>query len=59
LAVAIDVSGVSKRFRLYHERNQSLKSTLLRRGRARFEEFWALQDVDFEVPEGTTFGLIG
>jgi ABC-2 type transport system ATP-binding protein len=59
LPVAIEVSAVSKRFRLYHERNQSLKSTLLRRGRATFEEFWALQDVDFEVPEGTTFGLIG
>jgi ABC-2 type transport system ATP-binding protein len=59
LQVAIDVSGVSKRFRLYHERNQSLKSTLLRRGRATFEEFWALQDVDFQVPEGSTFGLIG
>ena len=31
----------------------------MRGGRARFEEFWALQDVSFEVPEGTTFGLIG
>ena len=56
---AITVDGVSKRFRLYHERNQSLKIAVLRGGRARFEEFWALQDVSFEVPEGTTFGLIG
>ncbi|MDH4144949.1 MAG: ABC transporter ATP-binding protein [Acidimicrobiia bacterium] len=56
---AITIDGVSKRFRLYHERNQSLKSTLMRRGRARFEEFWALRDVSFEIPEGQTFGLIG
>ena len=56
---AITVDNVSKRFRLYHERNQSLKIAVLRGGRARFEEFWALQDVSFEVPEGTTFGLIG
>jgi ABC-type polysaccharide/polyol phosphate transport system ATPase subunit len=55
----ISVAGVSKRFRLYHERNQSLKATFLRHRRATFDEFWALRDVSLEVPEGTTFGLIG
>jgi ABC-2 type transport system ATP-binding protein len=59
VSTAIRVEGVSKRFRLYHERNQSLKIAVLRGGRARFEEFWALRDVSFEVPSGTTFGLIG
>ena len=24
-----------------------------------YEEFWALKDVSFEVPTGTTFGVIG
>lgn len=56
---AVTVESVSKRFRLYHERNQSLKAALMRKRRAVVEEFWALQDVSFEVPEGTTFGLIG
>jgi ABC-type polysaccharide/polyol phosphate transport system ATPase subunit len=56
---AITVSGVSKRFRLYHERNQSLKVSVMRGRRARYEEFWALQDVSFDVPVGSTFGLIG
>ncbi len=56
---AITVEGVTKRFRLYHERNQSLKSTLLRRGRASYEEFWALRDVSMAVPKGTAMGLIG
>ncbi len=56
---AITVDRVSKRFRLYHERNQTLKSALLQRKRASYEEFWALRGVGFEVPEGTTLGLIG
>jgi ABC-type polysaccharide/polyol phosphate transport system ATPase subunit len=56
---AIRVDGVSKRFRLYHERNQSLKASVMRGRRARYEEFWALKDVSFEVPVGSTFGLIG
>lgn len=57
--VAIDVSDVSKRFRIYHERNQSIKSAVMRRKRSVFEDFWALRDVSFEVPIGSTFGLIG
>ena len=56
---AISVENVRKRFRLYHERNQSLKASVLRGRRARYDEFWALKDVSFEVPVGSTFGLIG
>jgi ABC-2 type transport system ATP-binding protein len=56
---AIVVDGVSKSFRLYHERNQSLKAALLRGRRAKFDEFWALRNVSFEIPKGSTFGLIG
>lgn len=56
---AIVVDGVSKRFRLYHERNRTLKSAVLRGGRARYEEFWALRDVSLEIEAGKTFGLVG
>lgn len=56
---AISVEDLSKRFRIYHERNQSVKSAVMRRGRASFEEFWALQDVNLEIPYGGTFGLVG
>jgi ABC-2 type transport system ATP-binding protein len=56
---AIVIEHLSKSFRLYHEKNQSLKTLFLRRGRARYDEFWAVDDVSFEVPEGSTFGLIG
>ena len=56
---AISVEGVSKRFRIYKNRNQSLKGAFLQRSRAQFEEFWALDDVSFEIPQGKTFGLLG
>jgi ABC-type polysaccharide/polyol phosphate transport system ATPase subunit len=56
---AITVDDVWKRFRLYQERNQSLKATIVRGKRARFKEFEALKGVSFEVPKGSTFGLIG
>lgn len=59
MATAISVDGVSKTYRLYHERNQSLKATLLRRARVRYEAYSALDEVSLEIPAGQTFGLIG
>jgi ABC-type polysaccharide/polyol phosphate transport system ATPase subunit len=56
---AIVVDDVSKQYRLYHERNQSLKAAIMRRARVKYEEFWALRDVSLEVPEGKTYALIG
>jgi ABC-2 type transport system ATP-binding protein len=56
---AIVVDDVWKQFRLYDERNQSLKATVMRGRRARYREFEALKGVSFEIPEGMTFGLIG
>lgn len=58
-SAAVRVEDVWKQFRLYHERNQSLKSTITRGRRSRFEEFWALQGIDFEIPHGESFGIIG
>lgn len=57
--IAVSVDNVSKRFRLYHERNQSLKSAIMRGRRSVHEDFWALRDITFDVPRGSTFGLIG
>ena len=56
---AIIVDSVSKNFRLYHERNRYIKAAILRGRRARYEEFWALDNVSFEVEHGSTLGLIG
>lgn len=57
--IAITADGVSKRFRIYHERNQSLKETILKRRRGVYEEFWALDDVSIQIPKASTYGLIG
>lgn len=56
---AVSIRGVSKSFRLYHEKNQYLKTALLRGRRARYEEFRALKNVSFDIAHGTTFGIIG
>jgi len=56
---AVSVDGIWKNFRMYHEKNQYLKAALLRGRRARFDEFWALDDVTFDIPFGSTFGIIG
>jgi ABC-2 type transport system ATP-binding protein len=56
---AVDVVDVSKRFRLYHAKYQSLKERVLHAGRNPYEDFWALRDVSFEVVEGETVGILG
>ena len=56
---AVRVDDVSKKFRLYHERNQSLKSAILRGKTSRHDDFWALENVTFDVAEGSTHALVG
>jgi ABC-2 type transport system ATP-binding protein len=55
----VTVDGLWKTFRIYQQQSSTLKQAVLRRGREEFEEFWALRDVSFEVPAGTTLGMIG
>ena len=56
---AVSIDGVWKKFRLYHEKNQYLKTAILRGGRAQYEDFWALNDLNLEIPQGSTYGIIG
>ncbi|MGW0023590.1 ABC transporter ATP-binding protein [Rhodococcus sp. NPDC003383] len=56
---AVVVDDVSKKFRIYHERNQSLKSAVMRRRLSVHEDFWALKNVSLEVPASSTFALVG
>lgn len=55
----IVVDHVSKKYRLYRERNASIKAAVMRGGRAKVDIFWALDDVSFEIEQGSTTGLIG
>ena len=59
MSAAIEIESVSKKFRVYHERNQTLKAAVMRRRRAVYGDFSALRDVGSETPAGKTFGLVG
>ena len=56
---AVVLDGLGKKFRLTHDRNWTLKATVLAGHRVRYEEFWALRGLDLEIPRGSTFGIIG
>ncbi|HTX43648.1 MAG TPA: ABC transporter ATP-binding protein [Methanocella sp.] len=58
---AIVVKGVSKCFRIPREKKRTVYQNILGliKGNFGYEEFWALQDVDFTVRRGETFGVIG
>ena len=57
---AIKVDGVRKRFRREHTRNSTLKATLFNGFRRTvYDEFWALDGIDLEVPVGSTYALVG
>lgn len=57
--IAISVRNLSKRFQLARDKRTSLKERLVHGRASKFDEFWALRDVSFDVVRGTTFGLIG
>jgi lipopolysaccharide transport system ATP-binding protein len=56
---AILVQGMSKRFRLYRRRHQSIKEILVRRSLGDWEDLWAVRGLTFEVPRGQFLGVIG
>lgn len=60
--LAIKVGGVSKNFKLPHEKTNSLKSSFLQRikgGKKKYEVQHALKDISFEVKKGEFFGIVG
>ncbi len=58
--IAISVKGVSKTFRIPHEKISSVKGAVLGAFKNKsYEEFKALDDVSFEVKKGEFFGIIG
>jgi len=55
----LEVSHLTKSFKLHHEKTNSIKQLIAGKGRNRYDEFTALRDVSFEVQEGEVFGVIG
>lgn len=57
--LAVRVDHVTKSFRVYSDRNQSLKAAVLAGRGSKYRKFLALDDVSLEIPKGVTFGLLG
>jgi ABC-type polysaccharide/polyol phosphate transport system ATPase subunit len=56
---AVRLQSVSKRYRIYQQRHQTLKEAVLKLGRGRWEDLWALRDITADIPRGQTLGVIG
>lgn len=54
---AVIVDNISKTFRIYHHRADSLKEKIL--ARESYEEFWGLKDINLKIKKGETVGIIG
>jgi ABC-2 type transport system ATP-binding protein len=59
MTTVIDVQGVSKQFKIHHERNQSLKERLLHPRTGTTEVFHALKNINFTVGQGEAVGIVG
>ncbi len=55
----IDLTGVSKCYRLYSRPQDRLKQMLFRGRRKYFNEFWALHDVSLRIEKGACVGVVG
>ncbi|NUN59539.1 MAG: ABC transporter ATP-binding protein [Burkholderiaceae bacterium] len=57
--LAIEARGLGKRFALFDQPSDRLKQLLWGRWRQYSRDFWALQDVDFDIRRGEVVGLVG
>ncbi|MFN3255086.1 MAG: ABC transporter ATP-binding protein [Ilumatobacter sp.] len=57
--LALVVDHVTKTFRIHSEKASSLKQFIATGGRNRYEDFYALRDISFEVEVGSAVGIIG
>ncbi len=59
MSAAIEIEDLSKQFRLYNEKYASLKERVIHGGKMPYEPFWALQNVEADINEGETYGILG
>lgn len=57
----IKVENVSVKYMMTYDRVKSMKEYLVQlvKGKIKYEEFWALKNVSFEVQKGEVLGIIG
>ena len=55
----IQLESVSRRFKVYPQRNVTLKEAVVRWRHLKPEEIWALRDVSLQVEPGTSIGFVG
>lgn len=59
----IKIRNVSKKFRIYHEKNLNLKYAVLNfltgKKSSYYDEFWALKNINLNIKKGETIGIIG
>ena len=60
-SLAIELSNVSVRYRVPQERIPSFKEYAIRwiKGQIRYQDFWALHDINLQIQRGEVFGIIG
>ncbi|MBR1863323.1 MAG: ABC transporter ATP-binding protein [Ruminococcus sp.] len=58
---AIEVNNVGMKFNLSQEKVDSLKEYVIKlvTGKLRYNEFWALKNIDFKVEKGDRVGILG
>ncbi len=56
---SVEVSGLSKKYRLFQSPQDRMKEALHPFKKKYHHDFWALKDVSFEIPKGTTVGILG
>jgi len=56
---AISLKNVSKKYHLYASQRDRLKELVLLFQKKYHREFWALQNINLEIPKGTTLGIVG
>ncbi len=57
--IAIELSGISKKYRLFNSRRDRLLEALHPFSKTYHREFWALHDIDLTLRRGRTIGILG
>ena len=56
---AIRMRGVTRTFRVFHDRSRTLKEVFVRGKRGDYTDLYALRDVDLDIAPGDRLGVVG